>query len=39
VLTVDTLARVFGVRAEVRADAAGRPFVIPISPVAGEESR
>jgi iron complex transport system ATP-binding protein len=34
VLTPETLARVFGVRAEVRADEAGRPFVIPISPVA-----
>jgi len=37
VLTAETLARVFGVRAEIRADAAGRPFVIPISPVAREE--
>ena len=37
VLTPETLARVFGVRAEIRADAAGRPFVIPISPLAREE--
>ena len=34
VLTPATLARVFGVRAEVRADEAGRPIVIPIAPVA-----
>jgi len=34
VLTPETLARVFGVRAEVRQDSEGRPFVIPISPVA-----
>jgi iron complex transport system ATP-binding protein len=34
VLTPATIARVFGVRAEVRADEAGRPFVIPIAPVA-----
>jgi iron complex transport system ATP-binding protein len=34
VLTPATLARFLGVRAEVRADAAGRPFVIPIEPVA-----
>jgi iron complex transport system ATP-binding protein len=33
VLTPETLARVFGVRAEVRADAAGRPFVVPIAPI------
>src|SRR6185436_8529365 len=39
VLTPETLARVFGVRAEVRADGEGRPFVIPISPVAREEGR
>jgi iron complex transport system ATP-binding protein len=37
VLTPETLARVFGVRAEIRADAAGRPFVIPVSPVARGE--
>jgi iron complex transport system ATP-binding protein len=36
VLTPETLASVFGVRAEIRADAAGRPFVIPVSPVARE---
>jgi iron complex transport system ATP-binding protein len=39
VLTPQTLARVFGVRAEVRVDGAGRPFVVPISPVAREEGR
>ena len=33
VLTPETIARVFGVRAEVRADAAGRPFVVPIAPI------
>jgi iron complex transport system ATP-binding protein len=33
VLTPETLARVFGVRAEVRADGAGRPFVVPLAPV------
>jgi iron complex transport system ATP-binding protein len=37
VLTPSTLSRVFGVRAEVTADAQGRPFVIPVSPVAREE--
>jgi iron complex transport system ATP-binding protein len=37
VLTPETLARVFGVRAEIRADDAGRPFVIPVSPVARGE--
>lgn len=37
VLTPETLERVFGVRAEIRADAAGRPFVIPVSPVARGE--
>jgi iron complex transport system ATP-binding protein len=31
VLTPETLARVFGVRAEVRADESGRPFVVPLS--------
>jgi iron complex transport system ATP-binding protein len=34
VLTPETLARVFGVNAEVRKDGAGRPFVVPVSPVA-----
>jgi iron complex transport system ATP-binding protein len=34
VLTPETLARVFGVRAEVRADDAGRPIVIPLAPLA-----
>jgi iron complex transport system ATP-binding protein len=34
VLTPETLASVFRVRAEVRRDGEGRPFVIPISPVA-----
>jgi iron complex transport system ATP-binding protein len=37
VLTPETLARVFGVRAEIRADGAGRPFVIPVAPVARDE--
>jgi iron complex transport system ATP-binding protein len=37
VLTPETLARVFGVRVEIRADAAGRPFVIPVAPVARDE--
>jgi iron complex transport system ATP-binding protein len=37
VLTPETLARVFGVRAEVRADAAGRPFVIPSRPWRWEQ--
>lgn len=37
VLTPATLARVFGVHAQVSADAQGRPFVIPVSPVAREE--
>jgi iron complex transport system ATP-binding protein len=32
VLTPEMLERVFGVRAEVRADEAGRPFVIPLAP-------
>lgn len=39
VLTPETLARVFGVHAEVRRDGSGRPFVVPISPVAREEGR
>jgi len=39
VLTPDRLARVFAVHAEVRADAAGRPFVIPIAPVARGSDR
>jgi iron complex transport system ATP-binding protein len=34
VLTEETLARVFGVRAQVRADEQGRPVVIPLAPVA-----
>jgi len=38
-LTPDRLARVFAVHAEVRADAAGRPFVIPIAPVARGSDR
>jgi iron complex transport system ATP-binding protein len=33
VLTPEVLARVFGVRAEVRAGEDGRPFVIPIAPL------
>ena len=33
VLTPETLARVFGVRADVRADEQGRPIVIPLAPV------
>jgi iron complex transport system ATP-binding protein len=33
VLTPETLARVFGVRAEVRADETGRPFVVPLAPI------
>jgi iron complex transport system ATP-binding protein len=39
VLTPATLARVFGVHAEVRQDGAGRPFVVPMSPVARGEGR
>jgi iron complex transport system ATP-binding protein len=38
VLTPEMLARVFAVRAEVRQDGAGRPFVVPISPVARGEA-
>jgi iron complex transport system ATP-binding protein len=34
VLTPETLARVFGVRAEVRRDAAGRPIVDVLEPIA-----
>ena len=34
VLTPEMLARVFGVRAEVRTDGAGRPFVIPMAPIS-----
>jgi iron complex transport system ATP-binding protein len=34
VLTEDTLARVFGVRAQVRADEQGRPIVVPLAPIA-----
>jgi iron complex transport system ATP-binding protein len=34
VLTPETLARVFGVEADVRADGAGRPFVVPVAPLA-----
>jgi iron complex transport system ATP-binding protein len=33
VLTPDTLAKVFGVRAEVRLDGDGRPFVLPHEPL------
>ena len=33
VLTPETLARVFGVRAEVRLDGDGRPFVLPHEPL------
>ncbi|HVU52621.1 MAG TPA: ABC transporter ATP-binding protein [Polyangia bacterium] len=33
VLTPETLAGVFGVRAEVRADEAGRPYVVPLAPL------
>jgi iron complex transport system ATP-binding protein len=36
VLTPDTLARWFGVRAEVRHDAAGRPVVLPIEALGKE---
>jgi iron complex transport system ATP-binding protein len=33
VLTPETLARVFGVRAEIRLDDEGRPFVVPLAPL------
>ncbi len=33
VLTVDNLARWFGVRAEIRVDAGGRPLVVPVEAV------
>jgi len=35
VLTPETLAEVFGVRAEVRLDGDGRPFVLPQEPLRG----
>ncbi|HEY4394882.1 MAG TPA: ABC transporter ATP-binding protein [Polyangia bacterium] len=35
VLTPETLARVFGVRAEIRQDAHGRPFVLPHEALGG----
>ena len=35
VLTPETLAQVFGVRAEVRLDGDGRPFVLPHEPLRG----
>ena len=35
VLTPETLAEVFGVRAEVRLDSDGRPFVLPHEPLRG----
>jgi hypothetical protein len=35
VLTPEILARYFGVRAEVRTDGAGRPFVLPYEIVGG----
>jgi ABC-type cobalamin/Fe3+-siderophores transport system ATPase subunit len=38
VLTPETLAEVFGVRAEVRLDGEGRPFVLPHEPLRGPRS-
>ena len=35
VLTPETLAQVFGVRAEIRLDGDGRPFVLPHEPLRG----
>jgi iron complex transport system ATP-binding protein len=37
VLTPAILADVFGVRADVLVDAAGRPFVVPLEPLGGRE--
>jgi iron complex transport system ATP-binding protein len=38
VLTPENLERFFGVRAEVRADSAGRPLVVPLEPAARERT-
>jgi iron complex transport system ATP-binding protein len=39
VLTPESLARHFGVRAEIRTDSAGRPFVLPCEAIDGRPPR